>query len=406
MERVILHCDMNNFYASVECMLNPELRDRPVAVCGDVEMRQGIVLAKNYLAKAYGVETAEPVFMAKQKCRDLVIVPPHFDEYMRISSLARKIYYDYTDLYEPMGLDECWLDVTGSVKLFGDGETIAHTIRERIKRELGVTISVGVSFNKVFAKLGSDMKKPDAVTVITREGFREKIWHLPATDMIGVGRSCGKKLASMGVCSIGDLANMPKGYLKYKFGKIGEQMHRNANGLDTDAVTPRDEDIPDKSVGHGVTAIKDIDSNAEAYTMLIELSQDVGHRLYASGKMARGVAISVKDNEFHSLSRQTVLPTPTQSPSEIARVAYGLLLESYGWERSIRALSVRAINLVDDDTPIQLDIFSDVGSLHKIEMRDRAVEGIRNTFGRDSIFCASSLINLKMPDAKTPRPIF
>lgn len=405
MERVILHCDMNNFYASVECMLNPALRDLPVAVCGDVDLRQGIVLAKNYLAKAYGVATGEPVFLAKQKCKNLVTVPPHFREYERVSALARAIYYDYTDLIEPMGLDECWLDVTGSVKLFGDGEKIAHTIRERIKRELGVTISVGVSFNKVFAKLGSDMKKPDAVTVIDSATFREKIWHLPATDMIGVGRSAGEKLAKMGVCTIGDLANMPVGYLKYKFGKAGETMHRNANGLDTDTVTPRD-DMPDKSVGHGVTAVRDLVNNEEVRAMISELADDIGRRLYESGKAARGVAISVKNTNFNSISRQINLPVATQSPSEIARVAYGLFLKNYAWEEKVRAVSIRAINLISADEPIQLDIFSCADSLQRVERRDRAVEDIRREFGRKSVFLASTMINYKMPTAYKPQRIF
>ena len=406
MERVILHCDMNNFYASVECMLNPTLRDHPVAVCGDSELRHGIVLAKNYLAKAYGVETGEPTFMAKRKCPKLITVPPHFDEYMKISELARRIYYDYTDLIEPLGLDECWLDVTGSVKFFGDGETIAHTIRKRIKHELGVTISVGVSFNKVFAKLGSDMKKPDAVTVIGKASFREKIWHLPTTDMIGVGRSAGESLAKMGVTTIGELAAMPVGYLKYKLGKVGEQMHRNANGLDLDEVRIRNLEIPDKSVGHGVTAVRDIISNDEVYVMLTELSDEIGHRLYSSDKMAEGVAISVKDTAFNTISRQAVLPTPTQSPSELVRVAYGLFLKNYTWERNIRAISICAINLISAASPVQLDIFSCADRLCKTESRDRAVENIRNRFGRGSIVSAAAMINGKMPRGEHPRTIF
>ena len=405
MERTILHSDLNNFYASVECMLNPKLRDFPVAVCGDVELRQGIVLAKNYLAKAYGVQTAEPVFMAKRKCRNLIIVPPHFEEYEKISRRAKEIYYDYTDLIEPMGLDECWLDVTGSVRLFGDGEKIAHTIRERIKRELGVTVSVGVSFNKVFAKLGSDLKKPDAVTVISKDSFKEKIWHLPATDMIGVGRASGEKLAKMGVCTIGDLANMPLGYLKYKFGKVGEQMHKNANGLDDGDVTPRD-DTPDKSVGRGITVVKDLVSDTEVYSVMLELSQEIGHALYSSEKMAGGVAIAIKDNKFNTISRQMNLPIPTQSPSEITKVAYELFLKHYLWEENVRAVSVRATNLVCADEPVQLDIFSCANSLHKIEMRDRAVEEIRNLFGRKSIFSASSMINYKMPRGERPHAVF
>lgn len=198
MDRSILHCDMNNFYASVECHLNPAFAAHPIAVCGETEERHGIVLAKNYLAKGFGIITGEAVWQAKQKCPGLIIVPPHYEEYVKVSRAARQIYYDYTDMIEPMGLDECWLDVTGSRRYYGTGEQIAHEIRERIKGELGVTVSVGVSFNKVFAKLGSDMKKPDAVTIITPEHFREQIWHLPASDLLGVGRATAKKLHALG----------------------------------------------------------------------------------------------------------------------------------------------------------------------------------------------------------------
>ena len=198
MERTILHSDLNNFYASVELLSHPELRDRPVAVAGDVEARHGIVLAKNYKAKAYGVQTAEPLWQAKQKCPDIVFLPPHFELYEQYSQAAREIYYDYTDMIEPFGLDECWLDVTGSLSLFGDGKKIADDIRKRMKRELGLTVSVGVSFNKVFAKLGSDMKKPDATTVISSGDFREKIWNLAASDMIFVGKKTEKKLKLYG----------------------------------------------------------------------------------------------------------------------------------------------------------------------------------------------------------------
>ena len=206
LDRTILHCDMNNFFASVECRNDPSLKGLPVAVCGRIEERHGIVLAKNYEAKKYGIQTGEPVIRARAKCPSLVIVDPHYDEYVKFSRLAKKIYCEYTDLVEPFGDDECWLDVSGSHALFGDGETIANIIRERIKNELGLTVSVGVSFNKVFAKLGSDMKKPDAVTVIDRKSFKEKIWHLPASDMIGVGRATAEILNGYGIHTIGQLA--------------------------------------------------------------------------------------------------------------------------------------------------------------------------------------------------------
>lgn len=201
MQRVILHCDMNNFYASVECMLNPELKNKPVAVCGSVEERHGIVLAKNYAAKAFGVSTGEAIWQAKQKCQDLVIVEPHYEQYMKFSKLAREIYGRYTDQIEPYGMDECWLDVTGS-GCMGTGFEIADEIRRTVKFELGLTISAGVSFNKIFAKLGSDMKKPDAITCIEADSFQEKIWCLPASDLLGVGRATEKVLSGYGIHTI------------------------------------------------------------------------------------------------------------------------------------------------------------------------------------------------------------
>ncbi len=221
MERVILHSDLNACYASIECMLNPELRGKPVAVAGCVEDRHGIILAKSQEAKVCGVKTAEAVWQAKLKCPDLSVVPPHFEEYVKYSSMVRDIYRRYTDLIEPFGLDEAWLDVTGSQRLFGNGETIAHSIREAVKTELELTVSIGVSFNKVFAKLGSDLKKPDAVTVITREDFKEKLWKLPAVEMIGVGRATFQKLNSFGIYTIGDLANCDKDWITKQLGKCG-----------------------------------------------------------------------------------------------------------------------------------------------------------------------------------------
>lgn len=205
-DRTILHCDMNNFYASVECLYNPALRGKPVAVGGDVEARHGIILAKNYEAKKYGVQTGEALWQAKQKCPGLTIVPPSFEKYLRFSRLAREIYGCYTDRIESFGLDECWLDLTGSERLFGGGKAVADKLRERIKFELGVTISVGVSHNKIFAKLGSDMKKPDATTVITRENYKDVVWPLPVSDLLFVGPATTRKLARYGIHTIGQLA--------------------------------------------------------------------------------------------------------------------------------------------------------------------------------------------------------
>lgn len=232
MPRDILHCDMNNFYASVECMLDPALKKYPVAVCGSVEERHGIVLAKNYKAKAFQVQTGDAVWQAQQKCPGLVVVPPHYEEYIKYSKLARNVYERYTDQVEPYGMDECWLDITGTRSLFGLPEKIANEIRETIKFELGLTISVGVSFNKIFAKLGSDMKKPDAVTVIPKDSFREKIWGLPAADLLGVGRATQRVLNNYGIHTIRDLATTNPEFLRSQLGKNGVALWNYANGND------------------------------------------------------------------------------------------------------------------------------------------------------------------------------
>ncbi len=263
MLRSILHCDMNNFYASVECMLDPALKKYPIAVCGSVEERHGIVLAKNYKAKAFDVKTGDAVWQAKQKCKDLVVVPPHYEEYIKYSKLARSVYERYTDQVEPYGMDECWLDISGTESLFGSPEKVANEIRETMKFELGLTISVGVSFNKIFAKLGSDMKKPDAVTVIPKDTFKEKIWGLPAADLLGVGRATQRVLDSYCIRTIGDLANNDPEFLRRRLGKNGVVLWNYANGNDLSLVAKKDFVSPIKSVGHGITTVADLEKASD-----------------------------------------------------------------------------------------------------------------------------------------------
>ena len=397
MNRCILHCDMNNFYASVECMLNPSLRGRPVAVCGETEDRHGIVLAKNYEAKAYGIITGEPVIRARQKCPSLVVVPPHYEIYLDFSRRAKEIYDSFTDQVEPFGLDECWLDVTGSRKLFGSGEEIAHTIRNRVKSELGVTVSVGVSFNKVFAKLGSDIKKPDAVTVIPAESFREIIRDLPASDLLGVGRATAPKLAALGIHTIGDLAEYPCDCLRVKFGKCGEELWRFANGLDRSKVVSRDPEALDKTAGHGITTLQDLVCEEEVWPVMLELAQNVGHRLFVYGKRATGVAIAVRDNRLVTKQWQCRLPYPTQSPFRIAKEAYALFQRSYEWRQPIRSVTVRAIGLISLNTPYQLDLFTDTAKVERRERLDHTVEALRSKYGERIIRNAVLLHNPKMP---------
>ena len=400
MERTILHCDMNNFYASVECMLNPSLRGHPVAVGGDVENRHGIILAKNYEAKKFGIQTGEALWQAKQKCPKLIIVPPHYEEYLKYSRLAHSIYADYTDLIEPYGMDEVWMDVTGSTKAFGSGEVIANTLRERIKYELGLTISVGVSFCKVFAKLGSDMKKPDAVTVIPKDSFRDIIWDLPASDMLGVGRSTEKFLTSYGIHTIGQLADAYPDLMQRKLGKNGMVLLAFANGEDRSKVAPQDYEPPMKSIGHGITTMQDLENNAEVWNIMLALTQDIGHKLRVYNKNAAGVAIYIRyivDKQIAGKQWQCQLPVRTHSASIIAKEAYRLFERSYGWEYPIRSVTVRAINLCSQDLPEQLQFFSDAATVERKEKLETAIEDIRRRFGKYSIQPACLCQNIKMP---------
>lgn len=382
-ERIILHVDMNNFYASVECMKYPELKELPIAVCGDAEQRHGIVLAKNYVAKSYGVKTAETIWQAKNKCPNLVMLPPDFREYIRMSGLARDIYSRYTDIIEPFGLDECWLDVTGSTRLFGGGEEIAYRIKEEIKKELKLTVSVGVSFNKAFAKLGSDMKKPDAVTVIKKEDFQEKIWHLSASELLGVGRKTAEKLYLNGIKTIGQLAAISNEQARVLLGKCGEDLRRYANGLDDSPVVQREFSMPDKSIGHGMTVRRDLTDNQEVWCIMLELCQEIGSRLYNSGKKAKGISIHVRDSKFSNKQWQKQLNAGIQSPFLIAKEAFSLFENNYDWHLPVRAVSVAAIKLYDGEEFGQVGLFSSCDDrLQKIDM---TVERLRERYGEDVI---------------------
>ncbi|MBE6929291.1 MAG: DNA polymerase IV [Ruminococcaceae bacterium] len=394
MDRTILHCDLNNFYASVECLDHPEWREIPMAVCGSVEKRHGIVLAKNQPAKRYGVKTAEPVWQAKQKCPGLLTVPPHHDKYVMYSRIVQEIYACYTDMIEPFGIDESWLDVTGSRRLFGDGETIAHELRERVKRETGLTISVGVSFNKIFAKLGSDMKKPDAVTSIARESFRERIWNLPLDTMLGAGPSVCRNLDVVGIHTIGQLACADVEMLKYRLGKGGMVLWRYANGLDESPVSG--EEGPIKSVGHGVTTAKDLTDNAQVWRVMLELSQDVARRLREKRLMAEGIQISVRDDRLVTRQFQEMLGEATANARVLCGAAHALFTRQYKWERNIRSVTVRAIHLTSADEPQQLDILCDYRRREKTERLDNAADALRRKYGRKCVTCAALLQPLQL----------
>ena len=395
--RVILHSDMNSFYASVEMMLDPSLKGKPVAVCGATEERHGIVLAKSDLAKKAGVKTGMVNWEAKQRCPGLIFVPPQYDQYLKYSKLAHEIYYRYTDQVEPFGMDECWLDVTGSSSK-GTGMEIAEKIRTACREELGLTVSIGVSFNKIFAKLGSDLKKPDAVTQITEEDFREKVWPLAASELIYVGRATEAKLARHGVHTVGDLAAIPPDILKGWFGVNGLKLWSYANGTDKSRVMHKDFVSPMKSIGHGITCTADLENEEEVSRVLLELAQDVGHRLRVHGLCARGVQVYVRGNDLLGSQFQCKLPFRTQLPSEIASAGFRLFRERYRWGTNVRAVCIRATDLVPKSDVEQLSIFIDTARRDRRDRLEDTVEELRDRFGKRTITYASLLGDLMMPD--------
>ncbi len=398
---VILHSDLNSFYASVEIMLNPQLKNKPVAVCGSTENRHGIVLAKSELAKKCGVKTAMVNWEAKKLCPDLIMVEPNFEQYIKYSKLAREIYYRYTDLVEPFGMDECWLDVTDSEMLFGSGVDIAQRIRKEMKNELGLTVSIGVSFNKIFAKLGSDLKKPDAVTQISYENYRQLVWGLPVSELLYVGRSTAKKLEFYGIHTIGDLASTKPEFLTNWFGVKGEQLWHFANGTDNSRVMHKDYKSEVKSIGHGITCKADLTTEREVWLVMLDMSQDIGHRLKEHNLVATGVQISIKNSNLQTKQYQCKLPYPTQSADVIARSGRALFQENLPDELKVRAVTVRAIDLKSADEMYQVDMFNDMEKIKKHEKLDNAVEALRQRFGKKSVHSAALLENVKSPMDKT-----
>lgn len=392
-ERAILHSDANGFYASVEMVLNPELRGRAVAVCGSTEERHGIVLAKSELAKVAGVKTGMVAWEAKQKCPDLILVPPHYDYYVKFSGMIQQIYARYTDEIEPFGMDECWLDVTHSPM---SPMEIAERIRREVREELALTVSIGVSFNKVFAKLGSDMKKPDAITEITRENFKEKVWCLPCSDLLYCGRATSKKLASFGVQTIGQLACLSTDVLRHKLGKNGIMLWQFANGMDTSRVAHQSYSAPAKSVGHGITCTDDLRTPEEAQKVIYALAQDIGAKLRAMRLRARGVHLSTRDNTLSVVGWQSLMSSSTQDELAIASEAFKILARNYSWQRPLRSLTVTAINLESDEVPTQLSLL-DSPTNEKRELLTRAIDEIHTVFGKDSLVPAIILDERKMP---------
>ena len=395
-KRIILHSDLNNFYASVECLYHPEYRGKPLAVLGDPEARHGIVLAKNYEAKSRDVRTGDPKWMAEQKCPGIVFVPPHYELYMKHSRLVRQIYSEYTDQVEPYGLDECWLDVTGSTRLFGSGEEIADKIRKRVKSELGVSVSVGVSFNKIFAKLGSDLKKPDATTVIECDRFKEVVWPLPVKELLYVGRATHNKLKRRGIFTIGDLANANPESLKFWLGKMGIVLWQFANGLDTSPVSNIGAKSLIKTVGNSTTAPRDLISDEDIRITLTVLCESVSARLREYGFICRTVQLGIRDNELEWIERQGKLEIPNRTAKSIFELAFALY-KKHANGKPVRSLNVRACDLEPVDF-MQLSLLPEARRLEKQEELESVVDGLRSRFGHFSVQRGIMLTDRKLSD--------
>ena len=386
--RVILHCDCNNFFASVELLKYPELKDKPVAVAGDPEGRHGIILAKNMRAKRMGVQTAETIWQARKKCPDLILLPPHHDEYHAMSQRVNEIYCSFTDQVEPFSVDESWLDVTGSQRLFGDGKTIADELRRRIREELGITISVGVSDNKTWAKLGSDYQKPDATTVITRENVQDILHPLPIQDMLFVGHAAAEVLRRHGVVTIGMLAATPQDSLVRWLGKQGESLYAMANGLDSAPVRRWGESEAVKSVGNGMTYPHDLVGEEAWHAGLMPLCDSVGSRLRAQHLKCRTITVQIKDPQFKVISRQKTLPLPTSLTKVIFRESLAILRQCWPQDAPIRLLTVTATTLSPENEAetAQLSFLTDVKPDDPRQARiEQAVDDVRQRFGKRAI---------------------
>lgn len=383
--RVILHSDINCCYAAIEHLHHPELNGKPLAVGGDPESRHGIVLTADYIAKRYGVKTGMALWQAKQLCPEITFVSPRMDLYLRFSRMAHEIYAEYTDLQEAYGIDESWLDVTDSATIKGDGYSIAREISNRMKSELGITVSIGVSFNKIFAKLGSDYKKPDAITTMYSDEFQTKAWNLPVGDLLYVGRSTNQKLAKIGIRTIGDLARTDEEILVSQLGKMGSVLWAFANGYDDSPVRKENTHAPIKSVGNSTTTHRDLVNDEDVKIIIYVLAESVAARLRENGFRCQVVEISIRDNELYSFTRQKKISNATNITQEIAVAAYELFKDNYDWRKPIRSVGVRGADLVNDNYWEQIDLFCDFQMREKHMKMDATVDDIRRRFGFYSV---------------------
>ena len=389
MKRIIFHIDQNCYFASVEMISRPELRNVPMAVAGDAKARHGIILAKNEPAKKYGIKTAEAIWQAQAKCPDLVLVDAHHEKYVFYSKKLREMYSEYTDLVEPFGLDECWLDMTGITADYDEAERIALEIRNRVKEEFKLTCSVGISFNKVFAKLGSDYKKPDATTVFSDSDWQEKIWPLPVSDLLFVGKHTAEKLAKINVMTIGDLAGTDCGFISRYLGKNGVVLWEYANGLDDAPVAEAGFKRIPKSVGNSTTTPEDMTSDRQIEKTFHLLSESVAERLRKHNLKGTVVQITVRDRDLRIYEKQRILYKPTDDATVIFSAAKELFKESYDWSKGVRSIGVRCTKLVGCDSGEQLSLFPDMQVPERDSRLNKAIDDINRRYGGSVIKSAA-----------------
>jgi len=388
LEPIILHADLNGFFASVELLTHPELRDVPMAVAGDAEQRHGIILAKNEKAKAFGIQTAETIWQAKKKCPALRLIAPDLRKYQFYSKQARAIFCRLTDRVEPFGLDEAWLDVTGSTNLFGNGKTMADQLRRWTREELGLTCSVGVSFTKAFAKLGSDLHKPDATTVISRDNYRQLVWPLPVAQLLYVGATTAGQLNRFGIRTIGDLAACDEKLLRQWLGRSGGELWREASGLSDATVEQYATPHPIKSIGNSTTTAQDLSTSEQVKAILYQLSDQVAARLRAAGMKARTLQITIRDSAFVNIDRQTRLNPPTDLAADLAPAAMALFQKHYSWHRPVRNLGVRATDFVreEENRQVSLDDWQKTDQERARQLLlEQTVDQLKHKFGSKKI---------------------
>ncbi len=384
MERVVLHVDANSFYASVSVLYRPDLRGKAVSVCGDPAERHGIVLASTREAKKAGVKTGMAIWQARQCCPELICVPPDYPLYIHFSHMMREIEESWTDRVEPFGLDENWLELTQPGLTMADGIRAAEAIRLRIREELGITVSVGVSFNKVLAKLGSDLKKPDAVTVLDPAHWRERVWPLPASDLLYVGPKTTRKLLLLGIRTIGDLARAPTEVMEARLGKNGLMIRAFACGIDPSPVRRCGQEEIIKSVGNSATAPHDVMTPQQARCMCYLLAESVGARLREAGFRCRSVSLSVRRTDMIWAGHQRVLSRPTDLTAEIGAAAWALWEERFSGWLPLRSLGISVGQLSDRSAPVQLEMFGEERR-RRLEAIDASLDSLRRRFGHQVV---------------------